>query len=132
MIYAVANTITNKVVKTGTCPTMAILLLQAGVNQVAVDISTLDPIVDETLWFYDGTTISPRVHMSSTIGGATTLTTPLTILGPAGSLLTIDSEAVGTLDSSGSTAIAFTDAGTYQVTLSLWPWLDTSVDVVVS
>jgi hypothetical protein len=131
MMYAVADIATGHILKEGLCPDDH-LEIQAGDGEVAIDISALAWTGDERDYHYDGTNVVARVAMPATLSASAAVGASVTLSAPAGAQVTIDGVAQGTIDSSGSEALVFSDAGAYDVRLSLWPYLDFAQQVVVS
>ena len=119
--YAVSDNATGMVLKTGWFSNPDDLPGMAGEGQTA-DADPPEGVVDE-LWIRgeDGT-YSERVEVPATIDG-------MTITGiPEGAVLTV--EGVDYIIDDGEAELSFTLPGTYQVKLSLWPYLDKTFEVV--
>lgn len=119
--YAVFDDATGMVLKTGKFSNPDDLPGMAGEGQTA-EADPPEGVVDE-LWIRasDGS-YSERVFMPATLDG-------MTITGiPEGAVLTI--EGIDYTINDGEAELSFTLPGTYQVKLSLWPWLDTTFEVI--
>ena len=124
---------TGKITRKGYCQESDLPLQpQAGESVLDVTDSTVYDgtftgcYVDSTGQVQVRTPIVYACPSTASVGTAVTLTAP------AGTAVTIDGSSMGTIDSTGADSFTFADAGTYAVSLSLWPYLDASFDVVAS
>jgi hypothetical protein len=131
MKYAVVNTSTNRILRSGNCND-AHLADQALSGELAIDISSLDWSTNETQYFYDGTSIQARTALTYSAPSSVAVNANAVVTALANTTVCVDGVAVGEMDGSGSETLVFTDAGTYAITLALWPYLDANFSVVVS
>lgn len=124
---------TGKIFRKGYClPDDLPLQPQAGEHVLDVTGST---VYDGTFdgCYVDGSgAVQKRVALAYACPATASVGTAITLSAPAGTAVTIDGASVGTVDSTGSDSLTFSDAGTYAVTLSLWPFLDVSFEVAAS
>lgn len=122
ILFAVYDLTTGEILRSGQCAD-GDLELQAGDGQAVIERASQyqhdgNSYVDLT----GEPTVTARPDMPATIDG-------LTISGiPAGAVLTI--EGVDYTVDDGEAELSFTLPGTYQVKLSLWPYLDKVFEVV--
>lgn len=136
MKYAVVDLATNKVLWTGLCSDEGTMALQAQTGQLSLDVSAVEPDMphlDNNLYVYDPAAkeVVARQAMLASAPATAAVGAAVSVTGPAGAELFVDGVSHGAL-ANGAEDVAFADAGTYEVRLSLWPWLDAVFSVVVA
>lgn len=126
ILYAVYDPATGKIRRAGSCVESDLPVIDAKAAESGhAAIERADPTHHDGNAYVDLTgepTVTARPDMPATIDG-------LTISGiPAGAVLTI--EGVDYTVDDGEAELSFTLPGTYQVKLSLWPYLDKVFEVV--
>jgi hypothetical protein len=124
---------TGKITRKGYCQASD-LQIQPQAGESVLDVT------DNTV--YDGTftgcyvdasgAVHVRTPVAYTCPATASVGTAVTLTAPTGAAVTIDGNSVGVVDATGSDSITFSDAGTYTVDLSLWPFLDVSFEVTAS
>ena len=138
MKYAVVDPSNGQIKWTGVCPDadFASQGQHIGLGYVAKDISSIEPEnnhVNGNNYYYDAVAgqVKARENAPATIPATATVGTPVTITVPSGAKLFIDGNDNGIVPT-GSENLTFSDAGTYKLVVSLWPYFDTTFEVVVS
>jgi hypothetical protein len=127
---------TGKIKRFGVCPPdLVAAQAQAAAGETALDVTAVelwDPQNYAALYVASGGELTARPALAYSCPATASVGTAIALTAPAGTVVSIDGVEQGTIDATGTDSISFADAGTYDLALSLWPYLDASLQVTAA